>query len=516
MQQAILQQLTYISISVNFMKKIHWLILWGALFSACSQSTESTSAVVSANSSMGVEFNASNAELVKAFQWAKHKALSYAHDTSDLVGYWYEAALPNREAFCMRDVSHQAIGAEILGLHRHNYNMMLKFAQNISKEKDYCSYWEINRYNKPAPVDYETDRDFWYNLPANFDVIYNTYRLHKWTGNKAYLDNPDFKNFYELSLNEYVEHWDLGYNEVERRDRSMHLTEADSSRFGNKRGIPTYNEGGRGETLLGIDMTASLIAAYSAYAEMLQLSGQSAKANEYIEKAKREQAFMDEFWWDDAKQAYRSIWYEDETFDYFMVGDNQAFLHYLYYFNAIPDQTKITQLVEEYAANFNKLIVELKSYLPIIFYENGHTDLANDMILQLCSPDNQRRDYPENSYTVIEHITRGLMGIDADASSNTLTTLPRTSKRDDWAELKNVPLLAGKVTVKHFGIDKTSVILQKGSNIQWKAQIPGQHEFLYVNGEQIKSLQAEDHGQTYSWCMVELKEGDEVEVSKAP
>jgi hypothetical protein len=27
-------------------------------------------------------------------------------------------ALPNREAFCMRDVSHQCVGGEVLGLHR--------------------------------------------------------------------------------------------------------------------------------------------------------------------------------------------------------------------------------------------------------------------------------------------------------------------------------------------------------------------------------------------------------------
>lgn len=498
------------------MKNIHWLVLWGFLLSACSPSTENKSVTAPTNSSTGVEFDASHEGLVQAFKWAKNKALSFAHDDSDPVGYWYEAALPNREAFCMRDVSHQAIGAEILGLQLHNYNMMLKFAQNISKEKDYCSFWEINRYNEPAPVDYETDQDFWYNLPANFDVIYNSYRLYRWTGNKAYLDNTHFKNFYELSLNEYVKHWALGYNEVERRDRSMHLTTAESSRFGNKRGIPTYNEGGRGETLLGIDMTASLIAAYTAYAEMLQLTGESAKANVYAEKAKQEQAFLDEFWWDKVKQTYRSIWYEDQTFDYFMVGDDQAFLHYLYYFDAIPDQEKITQLVEQYAANFNRLIVELKSYLPIIFYENGHTELANDMIVQLCGADNPRRDYPENSYTVIEHITRGLMGIDADASSNTLTTLSRLTGHEGWAELKNLPLLASSVTVKHFGMDKTSVILQRGPNIQWKAQIPGQHEFLYVNGQQVKSFQGEDHGQSYSWCLVELKKGDEIEVSKVP
>lgn len=60
--------------------------------------------------------------------------------------------------------------------------MFQKFAENISAEKDYCSHWEINRYNKPAPIDYNTDKDFWYNLPANFDVVYNAWRLYNWTG----------------------------------------------------------------------------------------------------------------------------------------------------------------------------------------------------------------------------------------------------------------------------------------------------------------------------------------------
>jgi len=133
-----------------------------------------------------VSFISSNIELNKSFNRAKQKALSFAHDDSDAVGKWYEAALPSREAFCMRDVSHMAIGAEILGLSEHNLNMFLKFAQNISKEKDYCSYWEINRYNKPAPVDYENDKDFWYNLPANFDVIFNAGRLFQWTGKREY------------------------------------------------------------------------------------------------------------------------------------------------------------------------------------------------------------------------------------------------------------------------------------------------------------------------------------------
>ena len=433
----------------------------------------------------------------------------------DPVGFWYEAALPNREAFCMRDVSHQSIGAEILGLSQHNFNMLLKFAQNISKEKDYCSFWEINRYDKPAPVDYETDQDFWYNLPANFDVTFSAYRLYQWTGNAEYLNHPDLINFYELSLNEYVDHWDLGATEVLDRNRLLHISEA-NSRFGDKRGIPTYNEGGRGTTLLGIDMTASIIAAYKSYSEMLKLRKEMTKAAAYMEKAHQEQAFLDTFWWDSEKQTFRSILYEDGEFDYFMVGENQAFLHYLYYFEAISDDEKFRSVVEQYAANFDKLIVELKSYLPIIFYENGYTELANQMIIDLCSVDNKRRDYPENSFTVIEHLTRGLMGINVDAATNSFSTLPRLDKKEDWVEMKNIPLLSNLITVEHFGKSKTKVTNLSGNSIKWSAKILGTHEFLYINGRKTKCMAGDSNRQPYSYTIVELKEGETVVVSLNP
>lgn len=468
-------------------------------------------------STTGLQFDAANRELVEAFSWAKNKALSYAHDNSDPVGYWYEAALPNREAFCMRDVSHQAIGAEILGLSKHNYNMFLKFAQNISKEKDYCTYWEINRYNKPAPVDYSNDNDFWYNLPSNFDVTFSAYRLYKWTGNRDYLEHPDLQNFYALSMNEYIDHWDLGAKEILHRNRSMHLVaDVENSRFGSNRGIPTYNEGGRGETLIGIDMTASIIAAYQAYAEMLALRGETIESEKYKEKVQQEQAFLDEFWWDSEQQAYRSILYEDETFDHFMVGENQAFLHYLLYFDAISDHQKISSIVSQYEARFEQLLVELKSYLPIIFYENGQYELANKMIIDLCSVDNQRRDYPENSFTVIEHLTRGLMGVNVDPVTRAFSTLSRLEKKDDWVEMSNIPLLSSKVTVKHYGRTKTTAINVSGESVKWSAQLPGAHAFLYIDGNKTACLAKDNNGRPYSYVILALNEGDEVTVSVTP
>ncbi|HQQ98448.1 MAG TPA: hypothetical protein PLX35_14350 [Cyclobacteriaceae bacterium] len=434
-------------------------------------------------------FHSNNSELDAAFDWARNKALSFAHNGGDPVGTWYEAALPNREAFCMRDVSHQAIGAEILGLGKHNLNMFTKFASNISAQKDYCSFWEINRYNKPAPVDYTSDKDFWYNLPANFDVVYNAYRLYEWTGDVTYLNHAAFRNFYSLSMNEYVHHWQLGYDQVLGRKRDLHR--AASKRFGINRGIPTYNEGGRGETKLGIDMTASLVAAYRAYAAMLNLTHRESEAEIMEEHARRQQQILDYFWWDKEKKEYRSVQYMDGTFDYFMVGDNQAFLQYPIYFGAIQDPSRIRQIVDTYREKYPQIIVELKSYLPIIFYENGESSLATRMIIELCQPGNKRRDYPENSFTIMEHVTRGLMGINAMASANTISTRARLAQRDDWAELNDIRLLGGKISVRHDG-SGTVFTNHLNKAVNWKAIVSGRHEYLIVNGTKTRAQQDDD------------------------
>jgi hypothetical protein len=73
----------------------------------------------------------SDAQLVEAFSWAARQASVYAFD-GDAVGPWFEAALPGREAFCMRDVSHQAMGGHALGLQAHVRNVLSRFAENVS------------------------------------------------------------------------------------------------------------------------------------------------------------------------------------------------------------------------------------------------------------------------------------------------------------------------------------------------------------------------------------------------
>lgn len=169
-----------------------------------------------------VTFQSSDADLNKIFEWAKKQALAYAFE-NDPVGLWYEAALPGREAFCMRDVSHQSMGAHTLGLEAYTKNMLREFAKNISESKDWCSFWEINRYALPPRVDYYNEDEFWYNLPANFDVLDCCYRMYTWTGDRDYLEDPIFLNFYEKTVYDYVEKWDLSLDKIMKRERIMNI-----------------------------------------------------------------------------------------------------------------------------------------------------------------------------------------------------------------------------------------------------------------------------------------------------
>jgi len=452
-----------------------------------------------------VTFRSNVPALEQAFAWARYKALSLAHSGKDPVGLWYEAALPNREAFCMRDVSHQSIGAEILGLGMHNENMFKKFAANISAEKDYCSYWEINRHDKPAPVDYENDKDFWYNLPANFDLVHGAWRLYKWTGNKMYLDDPVMKKFYAQTLNEYVEHWDIRGEEVVKRNRTLHNGSA--KRFGNHRGIPSYNEGGRGETFLGIDLTAAHIAACHAYGEMQKLTGQEKEADVTGEKEERERKFLEDYWWDAQRGEFRTIQYVDKSFDYFMVGPNQAYAHYLLYFGVLEDSEGAKKVVDLYRDRHKDLIVELKSYLPIHFYEHGYTSLANEMVVELSSPANPRRDYPEVSFTVIEHLTRGLMGIEPDAVEGKVVTLSRLDAPGDWVELSNISLLNRKISVSHNGKVSSSVTNLGNMPMTWQASFYGLYPVIFVDGKPKPSTQMRREGREVSFVNVPVPAG---------
>lgn len=470
-----------------------------------------------------LSFDSSDARLVEAFKWAKTQALAYAFE-GDPVGPWYEAALPGREAFCMRDVAHQSTGGHALGLARHNRNMLRRFAENISESKDWCSYWEIDRYNRPAAVDYRNDAEFWYNLPANFDVLDACYRMYLWTGDLSYINDPVFLNFYDRTVTDYVGRWDLGLERVMKRKRFMNIrgTFDPARKFHFFRGDPSYRES-RDEFVLGVDLLATQYAGYLAYARIQELRGNADMARIWQKKAEDVKALVNTAWWD--KQHAR--FYSHLTKDYSFEGTAASSLLYR---DVIEDGPKVKatlqQLLDSIKARPSSS-VEGQSHHAEILYRYSVPDVAYAQMLDLTREDRDRREYPEVSYSVIGAMVTGTMGITVDPvpplkspdedlfvdrTVNTLSGLGGT----DWAELRNLRVRSNEISVRHDGSRKTVLTNQKGPSLIWLAGFSGGSVTLLVDGRpakaQAKTLQ---RGNETTWVRVVVGAGRTV-VAQAP
>ena len=450
-----------------------------------------------------VEFRSSDLKLKETFDWAKMIALSYSHDGNDSVGYWYEAALPKREAFCMRDVSHQSIGAEILGLSLHNFNMLHRFAENISESKDWCSYWEINRNNRPAPVDYVDDKQFWYNLDASFDVVQDCYRLYNWTGNKAYLFDTLLVNFYEKTLNEYVERWKLEPENIMIRSPYLNteLPFQDGKKFNQCRGIPSYVEDIGGFSIAG-DLISAIYAGFSAYSKMLTAKGENEKSKEYLRKAEAYKVLLNEKWWDRKENHYNFFW--SSTIGEFLKAETLGET-YIVWFNAssTPERSRIT--LNRVLNGVNN--AENLSHLPYLLYRCHMPEKAYEMLLSL--KDMKRSDYPEVSYGAIEGIIAGVMGVQPVSYEGKISTLSQLSSETEWAEVDSLPVFNVNITVRHEGLKKTEFTNQGKTPVTWQASFYGAYPTIKLGNKEVKALTTVDEmGNIYSFVQSEVLPGN--------
>lgn len=403
-----------------------------------------------------VELDSSDPRLVKAFQWAKQRALSYAY-TGDAVGDWYDSTAGDRRAFCMRDASHQSVGAAVLGLTGHTRNMFRLFAASISAARSWCGFWEINKDGFPAPIDYRDDRHFWYCLPASFDLMQACYRQFLWTGDRSYFDSV-FSNFYDRTVTDYVAAW--GHN----RDGVM-----ESSPTARPRGIPSYYQE-EPRPLVGADLVAAQYKGYLVYAAIQQQKGTRGSlsrklAEEYVGKARALRALYNTKWWNSAKNRFYSLMLPDHSYYSGYVADANAF-ELLFGLPADGLKTEAAlDCLEKNRPAFNQTL----SYFPEILFQYGRNGSAYRQLLELTNLSFRGRGMPEVVFAVVGAVATGLAGISPDAPHNTLETLSRLPKEGEWVRLSRVPVLENEVAVSHHGTTETTVSNQAGPPFQWKA-----------------------------------------------
>jgi hypothetical protein len=462
--------------------------------------------------SSSLAFASSDQHLVQGFDWAKKQAMAYAF-SGDPVGLWYEAALPGREAFCMRDVSHQSMGAQALGLADFTHNMLRAFAKNISASKDWCSYWEIDRYNSPSPADYQSDAVFWYNLPANFDVLDTCYRMYLWTGDMSYLQDPAFLNFYDRTMNDYIKRWNLSPSDVMTRQRWLlpltersRLDQRGSSKF--HRGIPGYNEGNH-TYVVGIDLLATEYAAYRDYAAIQQMRGNTAAAQEASALAATIKNLINSTWWDATSNHFYSLLDQQHH----LTGHDAASVLYR---DAAEDGLKTQSALNDLLAavqHHSPCGVEGESHYAEILYRYGEPAAAYSVLLDLTAPGKCRQEYPEVSYSVIGAITSGTMGVNIiPTREKKVETLPALTRQTDWAEIRNLPIGRNSVTVRHNGLHETVFTNREGPALVWQASFPGTYTQLLVNGQPTKAHNERRFLSPVTWVQAPVGAGDTVRV----
>lgn len=453
-----------------------------------------------------IEFESSNATLVAGFRWAKAQALAYARNDGS-IGPWYEASLPDRNAFCMRDVSHMSNGAQFLGLGSRTLNMLRRFAENISDSKKWCSWWEITRDNVPAPVDYKNDHDFWYDLPANFDVLDACYRQWLWTRDAAYLDEA-FLNYYRHTVNDYVNAWDHDRNGLlEHLPGSGHM------------GIGSYDEDLQDDVLVGADLIAAQYAAYSDYAAIGHARNQSTDAAEFERKADHLKSIYNNQWWDAKRNRYFDALGENGKFaGNLKESTGRSTLEFPLYYglteigsktNAVLGELEKRLKMDEDALHGAVGGVEGRSYLPDILYMYGHSQAGYRALTAMMDPGLQRREYPEVSYTVIGSLGAGLMGIRPLPAEQTVETFPQLSDETSWAALHHVPVGRNVISVKHAKNNETSLTNESGPDLAWRAAFPGKIHALSSIGKQIAATNtARKEGNAETCSMIHVAKGE--------
>jgi hypothetical protein len=448
-----------------------------------------------------LSLSSSNAQLLAAFDWARRQALAYAFDRGDPVGPWFEAALPGREAFCMRDVSHQAMGAHALGLQRHTFNMLRRFAAAITEERDWCGLWEIDRHGRPAHADYRNDRDFWYNLPANFDILDATYRMFLWTGNQDYLSDPAFRAFADRTVTDYVTRWRLAPEQVMSRPRLMNVRDQGDpdAQFTRARGIPGYNEGTE-DFAVGLDLLATQYAGYHAYARLLEARGDRPGARAWLARAGEVKSLVSRTWWDEARGEYYDRVGTDGVLktratDFRRVAE----LYWPVTEPGVRTRRSVDRLLAQIKADPSGPIEE-QSHHPEVLYRYGEPRAAYGQVLDLTRPDRSRREYPEVSFAVVGAIVTGMFGISVDPvtpgreselldyfANQFVATLPQLTPETPWAELSHLPVRGNDITVRHDGNSGSMLTNNSGPALIWRAMLPGRHATLRVNGVAAKA-----------------------------
>jgi hypothetical protein len=266
---------------------------------------------------------------------------------------------------------------------------------------------------------------------------------------------------------------------------------------------------------MGVDLVGALYRGLQSYAAILQTNGDLAASTRCRESSTPYRDRIETDWWDEKAGLYHTHYTNDRQFG---KAEGETFL---LWFDVLQDTTRKKKTIGHLLTM--DLNVENLSYLPLQYYRNGYWSQAHDLILHLADPATARREYPEVSYGVIEAMVQGLIGVDANAVTRTVSTLYRSDNKAS-AQLTGLPVFNTTLTVTHFGSTRSAIVNTGKHPFIWRARFSGDYKEAIVNsslagkglpgklrGSKLNQEKDRD-GHLISWLEMEVAPGKKLNV----
>ncbi|MGV9772993.1 hypothetical protein [Streptosporangium sp. NPDC003464] len=500
----------------------------GIVFGSGSGWVNADDVMVSPGATAGPRVSSSNAEIVEMFGWAKAKAGSWVHQNgvpgplnvderkpagtgegSYASSYW--AGYAHRSGYYSRDFAHQLAGAHILGLAAENKAMLRSFAASATEEHKYYPVWALNfDASTYLDIDYRSPTNFVREVPATFELVEKANHAFRWSGDRSYIDDPVFWDYYRHATKEFVE-----LHDGTVPNGSVKVAEGTGK--GIFQGTASYNEDGEPLIEAG-DGIGAQYQAYKALADLAVDKRDLKLAAEYAAKARELKRYFNDTWSrkEGSTDFVRAYNVSGEPVTGFG-KENSWFMPMKGIIDAGPRNDAYLDFIDTQASGPEGPVnIEAFTYLPDTFFRHNRNETAWKWMQSVYDRRENRHvvgrqglngDYPEVSFTLVSQTVEGLMGIQPDAPRRTVATQSRLPADIGWLEVADVPVGDGKVTVRHDG--QTSTTLTNGSDRQtfWEARFPGKHRWLEVDGHRMIGMPKVIDGVGYTVALVPVRAG---------
>jgi len=474
--------------------------------------------------------SSSNPKIVAMFDWAKAKAGSWVQQ-GGVVGpvnvdeyqrsgtgvatyapsYW--AGYANRSGYYSRDFVHQISGAHLLGFDTENKAMLRSFAASATAEHKYFPVWALNFDTATyLSIDYHGPDNFVREVPAVFELVEKANTALRWTGDRDYLRDPTFWDYYRHATGQFV---DLHNGTLDNGAVQV----AEGTGMGIFAGAASYNEHSDERLAEAGDAIGAQYQAYLAMAAMARDKRDPKLAQTFDRRAEALKRYFNTTWSrvpgsDEVVRAYGT----DGSPITGWGKENSWFMPMKGIFDAGPRNDAYLDYIDAQASGAGRPgNIEAITYLPDTFFRYNHGGTAWKWMQDVYdkredphvnSGQGLDGDYPEVSFTLVSQTIEGLMGIAPDAPNHALATVSRLPADIGWLQAADVPIGSDRVTVRHDGPTGSTLTNQSATTgYDWEARFVGRHRHLRVNGKLTAAKTKVVDGITYTYAAVRVKPG---------